>query len=266
MGLNVGLAETVKRAKNAYPKTGGTIEGKVWTTSDIEATGWIGGTTLHDRHTDGRWSQVYSEAHKPEPREIGVYSTSESNGRFALKKSHDMFSCGGVDVEATHDWAGVKLKNANGYYVQLSAVPHEKPEMLTVFYRDSTTETQYYVNLRKKSGEIALLSDVAENASIGINQSWQNVRYKRIGGTQYKNDAGKPIAVFVKTKPRKKQLGAIGIGANVNGIQVAYNWSDFDGPQVEMSVFFIVPTGAHYDVNAYIANDGDFIDSWVELR
>ncbi|MDE1484070.1 hypothetical protein [Xenorhabdus bovienii] len=177
-----------------------------------------------------------------------------------------MFSCGGVDVEATHDWAGIKLINATGYYVQFSATPHENADMLRIMYRDKSTATQYYAILRKKSGDIALMSDVADNASIGINQSWRDVRSQRTGGRQYTNTTGRPIAVFVKTKKREEYNVALGIGASVNGIQVAYNWSGLDGPHSILSVFFIVPVGANYEVNAHLKNEGDFIESWSELR
>ncbi|MDC9620151.1 tail fiber protein [Xenorhabdus sp. XENO-7] len=263
---NLGLTGTVDLAKNAYPKTGGQITGKVYADDDIEAKGWVGGTTLHDRHKDGRWSRGYSEAFPPSAAVVGAYSIKEAGDRFALKKSSEMFSCGGVDVEATHDWAGIKLINATGYYVQLSATPHENADMLRIMYRDKSTATQYYAILRKKSGDIALMSDVADNASIGINQSWRNVRSQRIGGSQYYNDAGRPIAVFVKTKKREESNVALGIGASVNGVQVAYNWSGLDGPHSILSVFFIVPVGANYEVNAHRKNEGDFIESWAELR
>ncbi|OKP02074.1 hypothetical protein [Xenorhabdus eapokensis] len=69
---NIGLAGTVDQAVNAYPKTGGTIEGKVWTASDIEAKGWIGGSKLYDCHDTGGWSRAYSEAYPPNATQIGA--------------------------------------------------------------------------------------------------------------------------------------------------------------------------------------------------
>ncbi|CBJ81762.1 putative tail fiber protein [Xenorhabdus bovienii str. Jollieti] len=253
----------------ALPTTGGVLTGKLFVSgvsADIEAKGWVGATKLYDRFDHGGWSRAYSEAFPPSAAVVGAYSMKEANDRYALKKSHETFSCGGVDVEATHDWAGLKLKNANGYYVQFSATPHENPVMLTVYYRDGANKTQYYASLRKKSGEIALLSDVADNASIGINQSWRDVRSQRTGGRQYTNTAGRPIAVFVNTKKREKYNVALGIGASVNGVEVAYNWSGYDGPLSILSVFFIVPVGANYEVDAYLASEGNFIESWSELR
>ncbi|MDE9464424.1 phage tail protein [Xenorhabdus bovienii] len=256
----------------ALPTTGGVLTGKLFVSgvsgvsADIEAKGWVGATKLYDRFDHGGWSRAYSEAFPPSAAVVGAYSIKEADDRYALKKSHETFSCGGVDVEATHDWAGLKLKNANGYYVQFSATPHENPAMLTVYYRDGANKTQYYASLRKKSGEIALLSDVADNASIGINQSWRDVRSQRTGGRQYTNTAGRPIAVFVKTKKREKYNVALGIGASVNGVEVAYNWSGHDGPLSILSVFFIVPVGANYEVDAHLASEGNFIESWSELR
>ncbi|WP_319940703.1 phage baseplate protein, partial [Xenorhabdus littoralis] len=63
-------AETINLAKNAYPKTGGTIEGKVSVSSNIEATGWIGGKELRERKSDGGWVRAYSPQNKPTAEEI----------------------------------------------------------------------------------------------------------------------------------------------------------------------------------------------------
>ncbi|BET97819.1 hypothetical protein [Xenorhabdus taiwanensis] len=65
-------AETINLAKNAYPKTGGKIEGKVDVSSDIEATGWIGGKELWERKSDGGWVRAYSPQNKPTAEEIKV--------------------------------------------------------------------------------------------------------------------------------------------------------------------------------------------------
>ncbi|WP_408673283.1 phage baseplate protein, partial [Xenorhabdus doucetiae] len=63
-------AETINLAKNAYPKTGGKIEGKVNVSNDIEATGWVGGKELWERKSDGGWVRAYSPQNKPTTEEI----------------------------------------------------------------------------------------------------------------------------------------------------------------------------------------------------
>ncbi|PHM55173.1 phage tail protein [Xenorhabdus sp. KK7.4] len=67
-------AETINLAKNAYPKTGGKIEGKVNVSSDIEATGWIGGKELWERKPDGDWVRAYTPQNKPSAADIGAFS------------------------------------------------------------------------------------------------------------------------------------------------------------------------------------------------
>ncbi|WP_445286137.1 gp53-like domain-containing protein, partial [Xenorhabdus sp. KJ12.1] len=69
---NLGLTETRNLAQNAYPKTGGKIEGKVDVASDIEATGWIGGKELWERKSDGGWVRAYTPQNKPSAAEIQV--------------------------------------------------------------------------------------------------------------------------------------------------------------------------------------------------
>ncbi|MBD2800239.1 phage tail protein [Xenorhabdus sp. M] len=69
---NLDLTKTKELAQNAYPKTGGTIEGKVYSSSDIEAAGWIGGKELWERKPDGGWVRAYTPQHKPTAEEIQV--------------------------------------------------------------------------------------------------------------------------------------------------------------------------------------------------
>ncbi|OTA17567.1 tail fiber protein [Xenorhabdus vietnamensis] len=156
---HLGLRDTVDLAKNAYPKTGGIIEGKVWATNDIEAKGWIGATTLYDRHKDGRWSQAYSEAFPPTAAVVGAYSRDESNSRFALKNSQETFTCGNLHVDATHDWSGIEFKKPSGYNTTLTSNPDSHKHMLTLRYRDPADNELHSVDIRKKSGSMALTDE-----------------------------------------------------------------------------------------------------------
>ncbi|PHM75781.1 tail fiber protein [Xenorhabdus cabanillasii JM26] len=108
---------------------------------------------------------------------------------------------------------------------------------------------------------------VAGNASIGINQQWRDVTSQRQGGVTYTNKTGRPIAVFVRTKTKlAEEPAALGIGGSVDGIQVAFNGSDYGGLKISLSVNFIVPAGANYVVNALLGHADNFVSSWVELR
>ncbi|MBD2804152.1 phage tail protein [Xenorhabdus sp. ZM] len=155
---NLGLSKTVELAGNAYPKTGGTIEGKVFTNSDIDAKGWVGGNRLYERFDNGKRANVYSERYPPTSADVGAYSIQEVNDQFALKISHDYFTCGGVHIEATHQYAGIRLIKPDGYFVQFSANPNDD-DPLTIYYRQPDGNTLYWASLPKKSGQIAMTSD-----------------------------------------------------------------------------------------------------------
>ncbi|CDL85437.1 hypothetical protein XSR1_70175 [Xenorhabdus szentirmaii DSM 16338] len=244
----------------AYPKTGGVIEGKVFARSDIDAMGWIGGDRLYERFDNGKWAKVYSERNPPTAGVVGAYSRDESNNRYALKKSHELFTCGGVDVEATHDWAGVKLKNANGYYVQLSASPHDKPDMLTMYYRDNLNNTQHYVGIPKQSGMVALTDQL-----LGINQKWIDVTSNRDNGKWYLNNTNQPIVVYVQCQKTDAEKGHFSMGGEVDGHRVGYVWVSTIGIH---SFNFIVPVGSKYMVRAGWGSgvSSGAIVSWIELR
>ncbi|CDL85425.1 tail fiber protein [Xenorhabdus szentirmaii] len=254
----------------ALPITGGRLTGKLFVDgtngrdADIDAKGWIWGKDLFERHDNGKWAQVYSEKHPPTAAVVGAYSITESNSRFALKKSHEPFSCGGVDVEATHDWAGIKLKNANGYYVQMSANPHDKPDMLTIYYRDSATQTQHYVGIPKKTGMVALTEQL-----LGINQQWTDVTSSRENGKWYINDTGKPIVVYVECAQTNANTGPFSLGGEVDNHRVGYFWVTANSIY---STSFIVPPGSRYTVKAgWGTKWGEGIKEgaivrWVELR
>ncbi|MCP9270289.1 hypothetical protein M5U04_19980, partial [Xenorhabdus sp. XENO-1] len=75
-------AETINLAKNSYPKTGGQIEGKVYASNDIEATGWVGGKELWERNPDGGWVRAYTPQNKPTAADVGAYTKSEADGKY----------------------------------------------------------------------------------------------------------------------------------------------------------------------------------------
>ncbi|KER03412.1 phage tail protein [Photorhabdus temperata] len=66
---NLGLVETVNKANNAYPKSGGIVNGYV------DATGYISGKGVYE----APGIRVYSSINKPSPGELGAYTITESN-------------------------------------------------------------------------------------------------------------------------------------------------------------------------------------------
>ncbi|MFD0708924.1 hypothetical protein [Photorhabdus akhurstii] len=77
----------------------------------------------------------------------------------APKKSRDAFTCGSLDVDADHEYAGLRLIKKDGKYVQIATNPNGQ-DPLTIYYRDNAGNTIYYANLQKKSGTLATLNDV----------------------------------------------------------------------------------------------------------
>ncbi len=94
-----------------------------------------------------------------------TYSKSESDNKFALKKSQDDFTCGSLNVAANHEYPGIKLEKKDGRYVQIYANP-DKQDPLTISYRDKSGDTIYYASVQKKSGMLAMLDDI--NVPVGV--------------------------------------------------------------------------------------------------
>ncbi|XHX67448.1 hypothetical protein GU833_15555 [Photorhabdus akhurstii] len=62
---NLGLLETVARAKSAYPKSGGVVNG------NVDATGYVSGKGVYE----APGIRVYSSINKPSPEELGAFPT-----------------------------------------------------------------------------------------------------------------------------------------------------------------------------------------------
>ncbi len=88
-------------------------------------------------------------------------------GNYALKKSQEQFTCSSLDVDANHEYAGIRLKKKDGYYVQMATNP-DGQDPLTIYYRDKSGNTICYASLQKKSGTLAMIDDVsAVNIPVG---------------------------------------------------------------------------------------------------
>ncbi|MCT8350227.1 hypothetical protein LGZ99_24315, partial [Photorhabdus temperata] len=250
---------TVEQAKNAYPKTGGQITGKVYADDDIEAKGWIGATKLYDHFDHGGWSRAYSEAFPPSAAVVGAYSRDESNTKFAYKTSQETFTCGNLHVDATHDWSGIEFKKPSGYNTTLNSNPDNSENMLTIRYRDKKDDTMHYVDIRKKSGTMALVEQL-----LGVGQKWTDVISNRRNKTTYTNSSDKPIIVYIESN-RTGASSPFSIDITVSGLRVAYRWISVDEI---VSLCAIVPPGATYRVNGGWGQPSEWvvINNWIELR
>ena len=99
----------------------------------------------------------------------------------------------------------------------------------------------------------------AENASVGIGQTWQDVAGSRAINSTYTNTTGKPIQVSVIVSANPNQTSATLV---VNGLNVARIQNQFGDRALVGSLSAIVPDGVSYSVSASSSS----IVSWSELR
>ncbi|CAD7288205.1 phage tail protein [Campylobacter suis] len=100
--------------------------------------------------------------------------------------------------------------------------------------------------------EKAVKDYVDVNASIGVNQTWQDMTEERQANITYTNTTGRPIAVIIYGKGTPE----VSIGGN----HIIDNFLGND-PVGHNSIFFLVPVGA-----SYIASNHNKIVKWLELR
>jgi hypothetical protein len=99
----------------------------------------------------------------------------------------------------------------------------------------------------------------AENARIGVGQTWQDVAASRAINSTYTNNTGKPIQVAVIVSANPNQTAATLV---VNGLNVARIQNQFGDRALVGSLSAIVPDGVSYSVSASSSS----IVSWSELR
>lgn len=99
----------------------------------------------------------------------------------------------------------------------------------------------------------------AENARIGVGQTWQDVAGSRAINSNYTNNTGKPIQVAVIVSANPNQTNATLV---VNGLNVARIQNQFGDRALVGSLSAIVPDGVSYSVSASSSS----IVSWSELR
>ena len=99
----------------------------------------------------------------------------------------------------------------------------------------------------------------AENARIGVGQTWQDVAASRAINSTYTNNTGKPIQVAVIVSANPNQTSATLV---VNGLNVARIQNQFGDRALVGSLSAIVPDGVSYSVSASSSS----VVSWSELR
>ena len=96
----------------------------------------------------------------------------------------------------------------------------------------------------------------APDPSLGVGQTWQNVKASRALATTYTNSTGSPIEVSVAIVSAFS--GAISL--TVNGIVVGYTANQFGDRSLTDTLSAVVPDGVTYSAS------GASIQYWAELR
>lgn len=150
-------AETINQAKNSYPKTGGQIEGKVYASNDIEATGWVGGKELWERNPDGGWVRAYTPQNKPTAADVGAYSKNEADDKYLPRYSKLDTQVGLLSINNGSNWPGLVYVAENGHRIGIEG---SQGKILTIWANDPADNRLYNLQTPQKSGTLATLDDI----------------------------------------------------------------------------------------------------------
>lgn len=117
-----------------------------------------------------------------------------------------------------------------------------------------------------KVATTAFAKTAIEAVSIGVGQTWQNVRSQRAFNVTYTNNTGKPIFVSISTVT---DTTTAVINIYIDGILVSLAITDSPDGLVnkEVNASFIVPNGSTYSANNVFGGSSyGGIDIWAELR
>lgn len=133
-------------------------------------------------------------------------------------------------------------------------LPRTNDTLDSVTSRGATTTNAVTVGELNSTGEV--LRQGANAASIGINQTWQDVTASRALNVDYTNTTGRPIMVSIRAEHASAAL----LYLAVDGLSL--EWQQAGGTRNSVST--IVPPGSTYKAFAQFATVT--IISWHELR
>ena len=99
--------------------------------------------------------------------------------------------------------------------------------------------------------------------SVGIGQTWQDVKASRALATTYTNSTGKPIFVSVTVAWGNATAS---ITLTIDGIVAQYQESNPDSSAISMAVSAVIPDGSTYSVTQTSNVAAGTIQYWAELR
>jgi len=101
----------------------------------------------------------------------------------------------------------------------------------------------------------AAVAAIPPTPSVGVGQTWQDVKSTRAFNTDYTNSTGKPIMVSACTANSSQNVG---FNVLVGGVTI---YTDPGTASVSNSCTFIVPDGVVYRINC-----NRTLATWAELR
>lgn len=113
----------------------------------------------------------------------------------------------------------------------------------------------------KVNGTVQSLANIA---SIGITQTWQDLTASRALATTYTNTSGRPIHVSVTGV--SSAVASIAITFNINGVSQGSQTTYANGAGHYSWQSFIIPPGATYSVAMTASGGTHTIFVWKELR
>ena len=162
---------------------------------------------------------------------------------------HDGATQGGFAVAAKANPDGtISLINKAGASTSISSAG---------LFSNTLTSTATDRALTAAQGKVLQDSKVSYAASLGWNQTYQDVSASRVAGTTYTNSTGSPIFVMVSPPEAVNKS----VSPVVDGVTLGY--ADTGGSYIDMSTTsFIVPNGSTYSVTGVLGTG----TIWVELR
>nr|DAJ88103.1 MAG TPA: Baseplate structural protein [Caudoviricetes sp.] len=108
--------------------------------------------------------------------------------------------------------------------------------------------------------EKAVAEAIEANKSIGVGQTWQDVKDQRQAGVTYTNTTGRPIMVCIQAT---MNYGTATCPIFVDGIKVGEVWEHHAVSKVD-HITFLVPNGSTYKADLTIGINTIYV--WSELR
>ncbi|HHR6442821.1 TPA: hypothetical protein ACS777_003597 [Providencia alcalifaciens] len=152
-----------------------------------------------------------------------------------------------LTITSSSDYATIHLKKTSGDSFSIETAPDALNDAVKFFYQKSDKTESFSASLRKKSGVIALVSDIPESIT-----KVEDVTSQRSVDVTYVNSNSHTIFVMLESYGSVSQAGIF----TVDGISMTWITSGAQYGNVT-SATIPVPAGSSYSANAF--------KKWVEI-